>query len=565
MRHSSKWIQPLAWLILLAGCGRAEPTPIPVSQIDSVVPSNPALSPIETQVQAIAQSTEPAATSLPLLTLTGSGGGVIAFSSSRDGNEEIYVMNADGSDQRRLTNDPAYDHLPNWSPDGERIVFTTDRIGDFETYVMNADGSNAQSLGGGGWSMWSTDGSQIAFLSWQGGDPEIYVMPASEPQAQASADMDQRQLTDNDSGDWEPAWSPDGSQIAFVSNRDGNAEIYLMNVDGSEQKRLTYNQTDEFAPAWSPDGTRIAFISDREDPDPVNCQPDCNYEIYVLNLQDALQSPEASWQRLTNNSAVDNHPAWSPDGTRLAFFSDRDGDAEIYVMDVAAILRGADDADIQQLTDNNVDDFSPAWRPKRPKIESTLSIQVQEGPIPVVDGRFSVGEWDDALVTGLKNAGELRLMHANGYLYLGIRSRDMGFGSICTIEDNQVSILHSSAGLGTAVFVRGGEGWQRIRQFSYCCWTANQGELDDFLQREGWVASVGTKGASDEMEYQIKLNDGELTLAVVYIDDFTFETALYWPDHLDDDCLGLALIADDPPERLQFSPETWVTIVVATK
>jgi Tol biopolymer transport system component len=514
-------------------------------------------------VQATTQTPEPTATPLPLLALSGSGGGVIAFSSNRDGNEELYVMNADGSDQRRLTNDPAYDHLPNWSPDGARIVFTTDRSGDFETYVMNADGSNAQSLGGGGWSIWSTDGSQIAFLSWRGGDPEIYVMPAPEPYS--AGEGDQRQLTNNDAGDWEPAWSPDASQIAFVSNRDGNAELYLMNADGSEQKRLTNNQSDEWAPAWSPDGTLLAFISDREDPNPDLCQPNCNYEIFVLRLEDALQSPNASWQRLTNNNAVDNLPAWSPDGTRLAFHSDRDGDMEIYVMDVAAAFQSEEDAEVQQLTDNSFDDFSPDWRPVGPGTTSALSIQVPEGSVPVIDGRFSEGEWEDALVTDLATAGELMLMHADGYLYLGIRSRAMGFGSICTIEDDQISILHSSAGLGTAVFERDGEDWRRIRQFSYCCWGVNQTELDGFLQREAWVASVGPRDEPDQMEYQIQVTDGELTLAVVYIDDFSFETALYWPDHLDDDCLGLALIPEDPPERLSFSPETWVTIVISTE
>jgi WD40 repeat protein len=472
-------------------------------------------------------------------------------------------MNADGSDQRRLTDDPAYDHLPNWSPDGERIVFTTDRSGDFKTYVMNADGSDVQSLGGGGWSIWSTDGSQIAFLSWRGGDPEIYVMPAPEPYSTESAG--EQWLTHNDAGDWEPAWSPDGSQIAFVSNRDGNAELYLMNADGSEQKRLSYNQTAEWAPAWSPDGTLLAFVSDREDPNPATCQPDCNYEIYVLSLEDALQDLDASWQRLTNHSAADNLPAWSPDGTRLAFHSDRDGDAEIYVMDVAAALQGEDDVEVLQLTDNDVDDYSPDWRPVGPGTISPLSIQVPGGSTPVIDGSFSEGEWNGALVTDLATAGELMLMHAEGYLYLGIRSRAMGFGSICTIEGDQISILHSSAGLGTAVFERDGEDWRRIRQFSYCCRGANQSELDGFLQREGWVASIGPRGAPDEMEYQIEVTDDELTFAVVYIDDFSFETPLHWPDHLDDDCLGLALIPEDPPERLSFSPETWVTIVFTTE
>jgi hypothetical protein len=141
----------------------------------------------------------------------------------------------------------------------------------------------------------------------------------------------------------------------------------------------------------------------------------------------------------------------------------------------------------------------------------------------------------------------------------------MGFGSICTVDDKQVSILHSSAGLGTAIFEKEGDDWRRIQQFSYCCWGASQDQLDAFLQREGWVASVGPRGVPEEMEYQIAMNEGALTLAVVYVDDFTFETALYWPETLDDDCLGLALIPEDPPEWLLFAPETWVTIMAATE
>jgi hypothetical protein len=190
----------------------------------------------------------------------------------------------------------------------------------------------------------------------------------------------------------------------------------------------------------------------------------------------------------------------------------------------------------------------------------TAELVAPLGSAAIIDGAFSPGEWDDAFSTSLANGGELMIMHNDGYLYLGIRSREMGFGSICTASDDRVSILHSSAGLGTAIFVKDGDDWLRTQQFSYCCWDTTQSVLNSFLGREGWAASVGTKGAPDEMEYQIDMNGGPLTLAVVYVDDFSFESALHWPENLDDDCLGLALQADDPPERLVFFPDTWVTI-----
>jgi hypothetical protein len=205
--------------------------------------------------------------------------------------------------------------------------------------------------------------------------------------------------------------------------------------------------------------------------------------------------------------------------------------------------------------------ISPTNTPK-PESEPT-SLQVPLGGAASIDGIFSAGEWDNALLADLANGGELMLMHNDGYLYLGIRSRAMGVGSICTVDDSRVSILHSSGGLGTAVFEKDGADWRRTRQFSYCCWEATQNTLDEFLQTEGWVASVGTKGVPEEMEYKIAMNNGSLTLAVVYLDDFTFTTALHWPENLDDDCLELALIPEEPPERLSFSPQTWVRATAA--
>jgi tricorn protease-like protein len=193
----------------------------------------------------------------------------IAFLSDRDGNYEIYVMDADGSNQMNLTDNPAYDWEPAWSPDGTRIAFASQRDGNWEIYVMGADGS----------------------------------IPAI--------------LTDNPADDWGPAWSRDGTRIAFMSDRDGNREIYVMDADGSNPVRLTDNPATDEHPAWSPDGTRIAFMSQR----------DGNWEIYVMDADGSNQ------MNLSNNLASDVHPAWSPDGTRIAFVSTRDGNWEVYVMD----------------------------------------------------------------------------------------------------------------------------------------------------------------------------------------------------------------------------------------
>lgn len=148
-------------------------------------------------------------------------------------------------------------------------------------------------------------------------------------------------LTDNPADDWDPTWSPDGSMIAFTSERDGNPEIYVMNSsDGKNLRRLTENKTIDEQPAWWQDATsdRIAFISYR----------DGNAEIYLMD------SDGSHPVNLSHNLAEDKHPTWSPDGSRIAFTSNRDGDREIFVM-------GADGSHPTNLTDNSVDDWDPHW------------------------------------------------------------------------------------------------------------------------------------------------------------------------------------------------------------
>ena len=184
----------------------------------------------------------------------------IAFSSNRDGNWEIYVMDVDGGNPQNLSNNRSDDRDPSWSPDGKRIVFFSNRDGHAidgrptsEIYVMDADGSNPQNLTNDPhddrYPSWSPDGKRIAFASsrvaFNGKIPqslEIYVMDADGG--------NEHRLTENRVHDTFPSWSPDGERIAFYSNRDGNWEIYVMDTDGGNQQNLTNHPEADEDPAW---------------------------------------------------------------------------------------------------------------------------------------------------------------------------------------------------------------------------------------------------------------------------------------------------------------------------
>jgi len=257
----------------------------------------------------------------------------IAFVSNRDGNNEIYIMNADGSKPTRLTLDAADDLRPFISPDGTKIAFTSHRDDNAEVYVMNTDGTDITRLTNNPvrdeTAGWSPDG-KIAFDSDRDGR-EIWLI---EPDG-----SNLKRLTSHRAH--EPiSWSPDGNQVTFHSDRDGLEEIYLMNSDGQGVIRLTNSPSVDWYPAWSPDGTRIAFQSNREG----------NDEIYAIIL-DGLQEVN-----LTNDGRNDQAPSWSPDGTKIAFTSDRAGNREIYVMNT-------DGTRPVNVTDDPADDFWPSWSP----------------------------------------------------------------------------------------------------------------------------------------------------------------------------------------------------------
>ena len=283
----------------------------------------------------------------------------IVFHSKRDGNFEIYVMDADGGNQRRLTSNSDKDLFPSWSPDGKRIVFHSDRDGHpdripgwftSEIYVMDADGGNQQNLtnhpSDDRSPSWSPDGKRIVFQSDRdaGGNPhniEIYVMDADG--------SNQINLTNNLTMDEDPSWSPDGKRIVFSAQREGHVvhnlditdEIYVMDADGGNEQRLTENRNNDWDPVWSPDGQRIAFMADRKG-------DFVSFDIYVMDADGG--NP----QKLTNNRGWDSSPSWSPDSRRIAFTSEREGNYDIYVMD-------ADGGKEQNLTNHPHSDSGPAW------------------------------------------------------------------------------------------------------------------------------------------------------------------------------------------------------------
>jgi Tol biopolymer transport system component len=258
------------------------------------------------------------------------------------GRDGFYVMNADGSGQKRLTSLllgrcdglARWDGGPAWSPDGRAIAFTR-RFCDLRytaIYVMNADGSEQRRLTRNraprpipnagpdpvpspDQLAWSPDGTKIAFISERDGNWELFVMNADG--------SEQRRLTRNTVRDSNPVWSPDGRRIAFESNW----QVSVMNADGSGQRRLTRNGGRNFAPAWSPDGQRIAFErrlgKGRQSGRCYACREALTYEVHVMNADGSEQ------RRLTPRGAK---PGWSPDGRTIAFVSKRGGNNEIYVM-----------------------------------------------------------------------------------------------------------------------------------------------------------------------------------------------------------------------------------------
>jgi len=275
-----------------------------------------------------------------IVPLDGRGGGIIAFYSERDGNSEIYIMNADGSTETRLTQNSTKDFGPDISPDGSQIVFISNRDGNDEIYKMNSDGSNITRLTNTNYQeaypFWSSDNSKIIYGQNQNGNWEVFVM---------NADGSNQTRITNTAGNEEWAHlSPDMSRIVYATGSFPNYDIYIMNNDGSNPSPLVTLPNAQAFPKWSPDGETIAHNYG------IFSNNNFTGDIYLVNA-DGTNS-----RKITDSggNCIIEDPYWSPDGSRIVYQSNCSGNFQIYVID-------ADGNNQTRLTNHAGNDYWPSW------------------------------------------------------------------------------------------------------------------------------------------------------------------------------------------------------------
>ncbi len=259
----------------------------------------------------------------------------IAFASNRDGFWEIYLMDWDGGNQRRITFHRGLSILPSWSPDDERMVYTSFSRNASEMYVINRRGGGRIKIHTGlalnTSARFSPVGHDIAFVGSVNGNPDIYVIRDDATNL--------RRLTTSYSIESTPEWSPNGRQICFTSGRSGTPQIYVMDAEGTNIRRISFEGQWNDDARWAPDGERLAYTS----------RVNGVFQIRITNVV-------TGESHILAGEGSNEQPSWSPDGKWIAFQSNRSGKWQIYRM-------RADGTDLMPLTSQG-ENKEPDWSKK---------------------------------------------------------------------------------------------------------------------------------------------------------------------------------------------------------
>jgi TolB protein len=238
----------------------------------------------------------------------------IAFLSTRGGRfKDVYIMSVDGGDTKRLTDENTLNLSPSWSPDGRVIALTSYRLGNPDLFSIDvASGawkrlSHLRGLNLGG--RWSPSGDRLAVTIEFDGNSEVAILHDDGTL--------QRRLTDHWAIDVSPTWAPGGDRLAFCSNRSGSPQIYVVDAAGGEPRRVTREGSYNTSPAWSPKGDVVAYTS----------RVNGRFQIFTVTLDGTGVT------QVTSSAGDNEDPSWAPDGRYLVFTSTRAGAPRLYVGD----------------------------------------------------------------------------------------------------------------------------------------------------------------------------------------------------------------------------------------